>query len=115
MARYKPSVPFSVPCILLKPTYTTAYGVKTKQMPAADKGELFFASVRSFGGTERNVNGAYVIEATANIETYFRPDITSECHVIIDGAEYEILGEPENIELRNQFLMFKVRKIAGGA
>jgi hypothetical protein len=32
-----------------------------------------------------------------------------------DGAVFDILGEPENIEMRNQFLKFKVRRVKGGA
>jgi hypothetical protein len=31
------------------------------------------------------------------------------------GVDYEVMGSPENIEMRNQYLVCKVRKVSGGA
>lgn len=117
MARYKPSLPFSVPLVLLIPEYKTVSGVKKKVFPAVADGIPFFGTFRSYGGTERDVNGVFAIEDTANIETWFRPDIKSECRIAVasSGAVYDVLGEPENIEMRNQFLVFKVSRVKGGA
>lgn len=117
MAKYRPSNPFDTPLRLLVPTYATVSGVKTKTFPAVESGDLFFGSFKSYGGTERDVNGIYSIEDTANIETWFRPDIKSGCRIAVanSGAVYEIIGEPENIDLRNQFLKFKVSRVKGGA
>ena len=98
---------------LLKPTYSKVSGVEVKNFPAM--GELIFGSFKTYGGTETNVNGLTVVEDTAKIETWYRPDITSECRVAVHGAVYEIIGDPENIELRNQYLLFKVRRVKGGA
>lgn len=115
MARYSPAAPFSVPMKLLIPTYTTISGVRKKTYPT--DGELFFGSFKTYGGTERDVNGVFSVEDTANIETWFRPDITSGCRIIVadTGAIYEIIGEPENINMRNQYLKFKVSRVKGGA
>lgn len=117
MARYRPSNPFDTPLRLLIPTYTTQSGVKRKTFPSVESGSLFFGSFKTYGGTERDVNGIYSVEDTANIETWYRPDIKSGCAVAIAGtsAIYEIIGEPENIEMRNQFLKFKVTRVKGGA
>lgn len=114
---YKPQTPFSVALRLLIPSVTKKVGVEAKSYPDANSGLLFYGSFRTFGGTERNVNGVYSIENTAVIETWFRPDIKSDCRIAVlqTGEIYEILGEPENIELRNQYLKFKVRQIKGGA
>lgn len=73
----------------------------------------FFANYKSYGGTEREVNGKFVIEDTADVVTFYRPDITSDCKLVrvIDNAEFEILNEPENIEMRNVALKFKVRRL----
>ena len=113
MAEYRPAAPFSVAAELLIPIYTKKQGVPTKAFPAS--GDLFYASFRSFGGTERNENGLYSIIDTATMETWFRPDIKSDCRVKIGEDVYEILGSPENINLRNQYLKFKVRRMVGGA
>lgn len=114
MAEYKPS-PLTTPAKLLIPTYQTIKGVKKKVYP--EDGELIWCSFKTYGGTEREINEVYSIEDTANVETWFRPDITSDCRIMLveSGATYEILNEPENINMRNQYCKFKVRRIKGGA
>ena len=117
MAQFKPSVPFNVALMLLKPTYSDSYGVESKTFPALKDGELFYGSFKTYGGTERDVNGIYSIEDTAIIECWYRLDIQSNCRVGVPatGAIYEIVNEPENVNMRNQFLRFKVKRIKGGA
>ena len=117
MAQFKLAAPLSVPMVLLIPTYSKSYGVDTKTYPALKDGIAINGSFRTFGGTERDVNGLYSVENTATIETWFRPDITSDCRIVLPqtGAVYEILGEPENINMRNQYLRFKVQQVKGGA
>lgn len=116
MAYYKPSVPFNVPLYLLIPTSAVVSGVKVKSFPEKTAGVLIYGSFKSFGGTERDVNGVYSIEDTANIECWYRPDIKSDCRIYVPSTDgtYEIIGEPENINLRNQYLRFKVRRTKGG-
>ena len=45
----------------------------------------------------------------------WRPDITPASRFEIDGTTYEVLGTPENIGMRNQYLVAKVRAVKGGA
>lgn len=113
---YKPSVPFSVPLLLLTPTYSKVNGVEKKTFPAIQSGTLFYGSFKSYGGTERDVNGVYSIEDTATVETWYMPEIKSNCRVAVAGtnAVYDILGEPENIDMRNQYLVFKLKRVKGG-
>ena len=83
----------------------------------ADVAGVVMVNWKSFGGTETTNNGVLSVEDTAQIVCWYRPDIRSNCRLVrlADGAVYEILGEPENIEMRNQFLKFKVRRVKGGA
>lgn len=115
MARYIPSAPFTVPVYLLIPEYQEIKGVVRKKY--TETGPIIFVSFRTYGGTEITTNGVYSVIDTASIETWYRPDIKSDCQIrrVSDGATYEIIGEPENIELRNQFLKIRVRRIKGGA
>lgn len=116
MADYRPAMPFNVPMLLLIPTVKTVRGVAVKEFPKT--GTLIYCNFRSFGGTETQSNGVTIVEDTATIETWFRPDITANCGVCFaDNPDkvYEILGTPENISMRNQFMQFKVRSIGGGA
>lgn len=115
MSKFKLSGPLNVPLMLLIPEYSKEYGVESKTYP--EDGILIYGSFRTFGGTERDVNGVYSIENTANVDTWYRPDITSDCRIKLPqtGETYEILGEPENIAMRNQFLRLKLMQIKGGA
>lgn len=115
MSNYRPSEPFTVPVMLLTPEYKTIKGVEKKTYP--DTGENILCSFKTYGGTEKEVNGVYSVEDTANVETWYRPDITSECRIklLSTGAVYEIINAPENINMRGKYCKFKVRRINGGA
>lgn len=115
MAEFKPALPYETPIELLIPTYSTIKGVPAKSYPT--EGIRLNCSFKTYGGTETTINDIYSVIDTANIETWYRPDIKSDCRImrVIDGAEYEIMAEPENINMRNQFLKFKVRRVKGGA
>lgn len=115
--RFKLAAPLTTPMMLLIPTYSKEYAVDVKTYPGINDGIPINGSFRTFGGTERDVNGIYSVENTATIETWYRPDIKSNCRIGLPqtGEIYEILGEPENIEMRNQYLRFKVMQVKGGA
>jgi SPP1 family predicted phage head-tail adaptor len=113
MSGYTPVVPFNVTAWLLIPTYETVKGISKKTYTKDE--EPFNCGFRSFGGTETVVNGVTVVEDTAVIETWYDPRIKSGCKVLIEELEYEIMGTPENINMRNQYMRFKVRAIKGGA
>lgn len=90
-------------------------GVLVKEY--ADNPDIVFVNFKTFGGTERTSNNVYIVEDTAQIVCWYRPDIKSDCRMVrlSDGAVYEIIGEPENLEMRNMFLKFKIRRVKGGA
>lgn len=114
MKTFTPSFPYSTVMELFIPQYTTAKGVTQKSYP--ENGIVICCSFRTFGGTETTENGLYSVTDTATIETWFRPDIKSDCLLKdADGKTYEIIGIPENINRRNQFLKFKVKSVRGGA
>lgn len=108
---YKP-LPFNVVLTLQTPKTITAKGSTKKTY--VDAGEIY-CSFRTFGGTETTSNGALTVENTAVVDTWYNPEITADSRVITaDGDVYEILGTPENIEMRCQFMRFKIREIRGG-
>lgn len=112
--RYKPSTPFATPVMLMTPTRAVVKGVDTKTFTDTCR---LNCTVKSYGGTEQTTNDLYTVIDTAYVETWYRPDITSGCRIRIltTGEIYEILGKPENIEMRNMFMKFKVRAVKGGA
>ena len=91
MARFKPAAVFSVPMVLLIPEYRKVKGAGDKIFPtpvkAVEDGYMFFGSFKSYGGTEREVNGIYSVDDTAWIETWYRPDIRSDCRIYVPDLE----------------------------
>jgi hypothetical protein len=117
MAQFRLASPLNVPLMLLIPTYSKKFAVESKSYPDMSDGILIYGNFRTFGGTERDVNGVYSIENTATVETWFRPDIKSNCRIGVPqtGQVYDILGEPENVGMRNQYLVLKLLEVKGGA
>ena len=105
----------TTPFMRLVPTETVVLGVLKKTYEP--DGVMRLCNFSTYGGTERDVNGLLAIEDTAQITAWYDPEITGADRIrILDtGKDYEIIGEPENIELRNQEITFKVRRITGGA
>jgi hypothetical protein len=112
---YKPKNSFNVPAKIIFATYTKVNGITKKDFEESE--EIIFVSAKSYGGTEQVINDQYVIVDTMEIETWYRPDITSECNLRLldDGSVWEIINNPENIDRMNRFLKFKVKRINGGA
>lgn len=121
MFRPTEAAQMTTPLRLQTPVKGKAYGVSKNTWENVNG--VIMANFKTFGGTEKNDNGVLSVEDTAQVVCWYRPDIKGNCRVVLlDGTEntadakcYEILGEPENIELRNMFLKFKVRRIKGGA
>lgn len=114
MNTYAPTVPFSTPLMLLIPTTVTAKGSTKKSYSTT--GDIIFCSFRTFGGTEIVSNGILELENTAKVQTWYRPDIKADCILQTeDGTKWEIIGEPENVSMRNQYINLTIRQIKGGA
>ena len=145
MARsYRMNEPFTVAMKLLVPTETKVKGVVRKvftssvieglfeypfridegnpvefsrKMEYLDSLPVFFGSFKTYGGTENFSNGVYTIYNTATVDTWFNPEIKADCEIYIceTGEVYQIISEPEDINMRHQFMQFKVEKVGGKA
>lgn len=110
---YIPSSLFIVPLKLFVPEYVTEKG-STKKI-YNDANTIIFTSFKSFGGTEIKSNDVLIIEDTVTIETWYNPKITADCRLYFGSKPYEIIGTPEDIENRHQYMRFKIKSIKGGA
>ena len=108
---YRPKEPFNTVVSLYNPTYKTVKGVTVKEYQLVGTLNCNF---KTYGGTESMVNGVLTVIDTANVETWYRPDITSSSQIRLGAKVYEVMGEPEDIEQRHQFIKFKVRGVKGG-
>jgi hypothetical protein len=111
---YTPRLPFTVAAAILTPTESKVNGVVSKTYTETVR---FFCSARSFGGTEKVVDGVYVLEDTIKCETWYNPAIKAGCRVRLleSGADYDIVGTPEDIEMRHAYMVFTIRRVKGGA
>lgn len=113
--RYRPNGinELRTPVQLLTPTTTKYNGVNRPTYP--ETGEVIFVNFKSFGGTETTVNGIMSILDTADVVTWYRPDIKSNCALKLeDGRIYRIISEPEDIEMQHMYCSFKVERVKGG-
>lgn len=115
MFRPTEAAQMTTPLQLQQPVTAFSYGASKKTYQNANG--VLMANFKTFGGTEKTANDLLIIEDTAQIVCRYRPDVKSGCRVVLlqTGAVYEIEGEPENIEMRNMFLKFRVRRVKGGA
>ena len=111
MSNYTPPV-FTTAVTLLKPIIKDVRGVDVKTYEEVG---IIHCSFKTYGGTETTSNDLLVVEDTVTIITWFRPDITSNSAIKLSNKIYEVIGEPENLDMRNQYLKFKVRAVKGGA
>lgn len=113
MGEYRPNEAFTTPLELWNPTEVKIVkGVPVKDYQMSD---VIYCSFKTYGGTETEKNGLMSVIDTANVETWYRPDITAASRVMLGVKVYEVIGEPEDIAQRHQYLKFKVRRIKGGA
>ena len=71
---------------------------------------------KSKGGTENNSAGVFSYTDTAEVVMWYRNDITIHSRLLLEDdatQAYEIISPPENIEMRGQYLMFKVQRVGG--
>lgn len=114
--RFAPNIPFDVAMKLLVPTTTKVKGVTKKTYPEPESvEEIFFGSFRTYGGTENFSNDVFMVYDTAIVETWFNPAITTDCQVYVceTDSTYNIITTPENINMRHQFIQFKVERVGG--
>lgn len=106
---YKPNLPYHQTLQWLIPTERRVNGVKIFDY---SEGELFGCHMKSYGGREQTVNDVYSIKEQWNIETYYNPNINGNYRVkMMDGSEWKILLNPENVEMKNMFMLFKIERV----
>lgn len=120
---YKINEPYTTTMYLLKPIKKKSKGVEQKTFPkCADVTTTINCLFKTYGGTtstmssEKDINNVVVVVDTALVETWYNPLITSDCRLAFDDDnQYEILGNPENLSMRNRTMKLKLKKVMGGA
>lgn len=113
--QYKPQSPFTVPFKIGTPTETVIKGITKKSY--TESKTIYFGTFKTFGGTESVKDGIYSVIDTATLETWYTPELKAECsvHLLESGEVYEVIGTPEDIEKRHQYMKARLQVIKGGA
>lgn len=67
------------------------------------------------GTAETNANGLTVINEKTTFITWYKADFAAADILTIGGIDFEIKGEPENVEMRNRYAVITLERIGGGA
>lgn len=67
------------------------------------------------GTSEINANGILVVNDKTTFMTWWKKDLESGDILTINGIDYQIIGTPENVELRGRYAILNLERIGGGA
>lgn len=67
------------------------------------------------GTAETNANGLTVINEKTTFTTWFKADFAAADILTINGVDYQIIGTPENVEMRSRYAVLTLERIGGGA
>lgn len=102
------------PCHILKCETMNNKGQVIKTF--SERAETVFIAFSNFQGTEKNIDGVLSIENTASVCSPFIPDLENgdAIKLLDSGKVYEIINSPENWNMQNLYLLFKVRAVESG-
>jgi hypothetical protein len=111
---YKPASirEFVTPAVHKKATTKTVNNrkVKTYTEVGTVRGKF-----KQKGTAETNANGLTVINEKTTFITWFKADFAAADILAINGIDFEIKGEPENVEMRSRYCVLTLERIGGGA
>ena len=111
---YKPANmrEFITPAIHKKPVETTVNGrtVNTYSEVGNLRGKF-----KQKGTSEINSNGLTVVNTKTTYTTWFNSNLESKDVLNINGVDYSIIGEVENVEMRGRYAIVNLEKVEAGA
>ena len=116
VTKLKQSRDLRTPATIIVPNFNIQQGRTIKDYDNPQEKFNIFCNFKTYGGSEVRNNNLFVVYDTAEVVTWYDPRITSKTRLKLeDGAIYDIIGEPENIDRANVFCKFKVQRVKGGA
>lgn len=118
---YNIKEPYNQTMYILTPIKEKSKGVVKKGYSLCSESPKIKCLFKTYGGTqmltsEKDINSLNLVVDTAIIETWYNSKITAECRLAFnDDVVYEILGSPEDINMRHKTMKIKVKKYSGGA
>lgn len=67
------------------------------------------------GTSELNANGLVVVSDKTTFTTWWKSDLKSGDILSIDGIDFQVKGQPENVEMRGRYAVLNLERVEGGA
>jgi len=111
---YKPANlrEFVTPAVHKKPAYETINGHNQKTYNAVGNLRGQFKQKTT---SELNANGLVIVEDKVTYTTWWSNNLKAQDILTINNIDYEIIGQPENVEMRSRYAVLNLRLIKGGA
>ena len=86
---------------------------ETAESAMKDSKNRIIGSFKTYQGTERVYEQTTIWEDTAVVTAMWNPNINIRDWVYVPktGKTYEVITEPEDINLKHKFIIFKVKKV----
>lgn len=67
------------------------------------------------GTSELNANGLVVVNTKITYTTWWKADFKAGDILSINGIDYLVKGQPENVEMRSRYAVLELEVLEGGA
>lgn len=67
------------------------------------------------GTSELNANGLVVVSYKTEFITWWKEDFKAGDILTINGVDFQVYGQPENVEMRGRYAVLTLKRIEGGA
>jgi len=109
---YAPNLEFNTPVRVLRRVETIINGAPKISWTPVD--HIAFCSFKAFHGSESLRAGAVGVLDGGTVTMWYDPLITAKDRLKINddtNLQYEIINAPENVEMRNEYLILKVQRV----
>ena len=111
---YKPANirEFITPAVHKKATSKTVNGRTQKKLTTVG---TIRGKFKQKGTAETQANGLTVVNEKTTFITWYKADYEAKDILTINGIDFEIVGTPENVEMRNRYVIITLERNGGGA
>lgn len=111
---YKPSPirEFVTPAVQKRTQVITVNGRQQKQVIAVAN---LRGKFKQKGTSEIRANGLLVVNEKTTFITWWKNDFKSGDILNINGIDYLVKGQPENVEMRSRYAVLTLENLEGGA
>lgn len=111
---YKPANirEFVTPAVHKKFEEVEINGRLTKQLKIVGNARGKF---KQKGSLETNANGLTAVVTKTTYTTWYKATYAAADVLTINGVDYQVKGDPENVENRGRYTIMELEKLSGGA